>query len=65
MDKDTVDADDFSVENPDVTIEDVIVGGVNTGTDSVDQNKDEIVYLVLSEDLDSGRRAQGRVQTAR
>ena len=25
----SVDADDFEVENPDVTVEDVIVGGVN------------------------------------
>ena len=57
LDKDTVGADDFTVENPDVTVEEVIVGGVNT-EDEDDPNKsvydkDEIVYLVLSEDLDS------------
>ena len=29
LDPDTVDASDFSVENPDASVEDVIVGGVN------------------------------------
>ena len=51
LDKDTVDVDDFTVENPDVTVEEVIVGGVNTA--GGEQDKDEIVYLILSEDLDS------------
>ena len=34
-----------------MTIEEVIVGGVNTAGGA--QDKDEIVYLILSEDLDS------------
>ena len=58
LDKDTVDADDFTVENPDVSVEEVIVGGVNT--EDGDQDKDEIVYLVLSDDLDSS--AEPRVE---
>ena len=58
LDKDTVDADDFTVENPDVNVEEVIVGGVNT--EDGDQDKDEVVYLVLSDDLDSS--AEPRVE---
>ena len=57
LDKDTVDADDFTVENPDVSVEEVIVGGANTADG---QDKDEVVYLVLSEDLDSS--AEPRVE---
>ena len=51
---DTVDAADFEVENPDVTVEDVIVGGVNV-EDGV-QQKNERVYLVLSSELPSDAR---------
>ena len=57
LDKDTVDADDFTVENPDVSVEEVIVGGANT---ALGQDKDEVVYLVLSDDLDSS--AEPRVE---
>ena len=54
LDKDTVDVDDFTVENPDVSVEEVIVGGVNTAeAKTTRRDKDEIVYLVLSDDLDS------------
>jgi hypothetical protein len=59
LDKDTVDVDDFTVENPDVSVEEVIVGGVNN---EEGQDKDEVVYLVLSEDLDSD--AEPRVELA-
>ena len=61
LNKETVSADDFTVEDPDVSIEDVIVGGVNkAGGELSEQNKDEIVYLVLSEDLSSS--AEPRVE---
>ena len=57
LDPDTVDASDFSVENPDVSIEDVIVGGVNKdeGT-AAEQQLNELVFLVLSADLSSDAR---------
>ena len=60
LDKDTVDVDDFTVENPDVSVEEVIVAGVNSTEEGGDQDKDEIVYLILSEDLDSD--AEPRVE---
>ena len=47
---DTVDIDDFEVENPDADIEAVTLGGAN-GEDG--QNKNEFVYLTLSDDLGS------------
>ena len=57
LDPDTVDADDFSVENPDVSIEDVIVGGVNVKDgEAAEQQKNELVFLVLSADLPSDAR---------
>ena len=51
---DSVDADDFEVENPDVTVEDVIVGGVNVKDGA--QQENERVYLVLSSELSSDAR---------
>ena len=59
LDADTVDASDFSVENPDVSIEDVIVGGVNKeGKDETpaEMQLNELVFLVLSADLPSDAR---------
>ena len=59
LDADTVDASDFSVENPDVSIEDVIVGGVNKeGKDGTpaEMQLNELVFLVLSADLPSDAR---------
>ena len=50
LDASTVDVDDFTVEDPDVSIEEVIVGGVN---DDDGKFKNERVYLVLSEELPS------------
>ena len=50
LDASTVDVDDFKVEDPDVSIEEVIVGGVN---DDDNNFKNERVYLVLSEELPS------------
>ena len=50
LDKATVEPEDFEVENPDVTVDAVIVGGVN---DEDGRNEDEFVYLTLSEDLGS------------
>ena len=58
LDPDTVDASDFSVENPDASVEDVIVGGVNTEDGA--QQKNELVFLTLSADLPSD--AQPRVE---
>ena len=57
LDADTVDASDFSVENPDVSIEDVIVGGANVedGT-AAEQQLNQLVFLVLSADLPSDAR---------
>ena len=57
LDPDTVDASDFSVENPDVSIEDVIVGGVNVEDgEAAEQQLNELVFLVLSADLPSDAR---------
>ena len=55
---DSVDASDFTVENPDVTVEDVIVGGLNGDSKTSDEDKllNELVFLVLSEDLPSDAR---------
>ena len=50
---DTVDADDFTVKNPDMEIESVIVG---SGMGNAPENKDEYVYLVLAGDLASDAR---------
>ena len=58
VDPDTVDASDFSVENPDASVEDVIVGGVNKKDGP--QQKNELVFLVLSAELPSD--AQPRVE---
>ena len=49
LDPDTVDASDFSVDDPDATVEDVIVGG--TGDE-----KNELVFLTLSSELPSDAR---------
>ena len=57
LDADTVDASDFSVENPDVSIEDVIVGGVNVKDgEAAEKQLNELVFLVLSADLPSDAR---------
>ena len=47
LDPDTVDASDFSVENPDASVEDVIVGGVNSDEENGAQQLNELVFLVL------------------
>ena len=51
LDGDTVDIDDFEVENPDADIEAVTLGGANV--EDGEQNKNEFVYLTLSDDLGS------------
>ena len=49
LDVDTVDVGDFSVDDPDATIEDVTVGGVG-------DEKNELVFLTLTSDLPSDAR---------
>ena len=49
LDADTVDVGDFSVDDPDATIEDVTVGGAG-------DDKNELVFLTLASDLPSDAR---------
>ena len=49
LDVDTVDVGDFSVDDPDATIEDVTVGGAG-------DEKNELVFLTLTSDLPSDAR---------
>ena len=49
LDADTVDVGDFSVDDPDATIEDVTVGGAG-------DEKNELVFLTLTSDLPSDAR---------
>ena len=54
---DSVDASDFTVEDPDVSVESAVLGGVNVeGGTQEQQQLNEIVYLTLSEELPSDAR---------
>ena len=54
---DSVDASDFTVEDPDVSVESAVLGGVNVEDGTMEEQQlNEIVYLTLSEELPSDSR---------
>ena len=54
---DSVDASDFTVEDPDVSVESAVLGGVNVEDGTLEQQQlNEIVYLTLSDELPSDSR---------